>query len=87
MRRMRNSRVRLVGWAKSLGLTAPAERVARWERRLRGVVRDAAERRRFARGFALEGWVLENAHQLWADGPRRLEGLVLEKVRRASNRR
>ena len=73
----------LAGWACSLGLTPPAQWSADWERKLRGGVPDAAERRRLAAVFALEQWVLENAHQMWADGPRNIEGLALERVRQA----
>lgn len=71
----------LAGLAQSMGLKPRAQEVARWERKLRRPVPDPAERLRLARIFALEQWVLQNAHQMWADGPRQLEGLALERVR------
>lgn len=71
----------LAGWAQGLGLTVPHDSVVAWERRLAQAVADAGERTRLAGVFALEEWVLQNAHQMWADGPRRIEGLALEKVR------
>lgn len=74
----------LAGWARGLGLKAPAESTRAYEAALRKTVRDGAERVRLAEIFALEAWVLENAHQMWADGPRQLEGLALEQVRQAA---
>ncbi|MBX7112927.1 MAG: hypothetical protein K1X64_01240 [Myxococcaceae bacterium] len=74
----------LAGWARSMGVQSPAEATRACEAALRKTVPDAAERARLADIFALEAWVLKNAHQMWADGPRQLEGLALEQVRQAA---
>ncbi|MEW5740083.1 MAG: TfuA-like protein [Myxococcota bacterium] len=71
-------RLLLAGFARIAGLSAPAEALARWSRRLdgRGLADD--ERATLAEALALDEVILSAPERFLPDGPSRLEGLALE---------
>ena len=77
----------LAAWAKSLGLEPDPKAVRAFERRLAGQLPDPGERLRVARLFALEARVLDRPERMLPDGPSRLEGAYLQRIRERLPRR
>lgn len=71
-------------WARSLGLAAPSERVAFFERRSAKLEVDAGIRRRCAEALALEELVLAHPELLAAQAPLPAEGRWVDAVRRSA---